>query len=447
MSENVSRRKFLNAGAGLVLGSSFLAACGGSKGGGSTAGGSTTTGRGSGKVVIGAFQDGGLTPFKEKIVPLFERQTGIKIELLEDAYDSVYDKFVQDAQNNAGQYDVMVLDDPWLPQFAAGDWIEDLGAGGLADDERFLPAYDALAYWPPKEGPRLKEFRTAKPKLIAFPFIGDLQTMTYRTDVFEQPPATWDELVSASKEAQADGKIDYGYVFRGIAGNPVVTAWYPVFLSFGGRFFDDQFRPAFNDAAGKAAAKFFLGPLRSIAPPGVVEYDTDQTTAALLGGKVAAAILYSGSATKASDPAESKVVGKIGHSIVPKQVASIAQIGIFIGAIPKGAPNKQNALRFAKWFTEKETQIALARAGALPVSRAAYEDPAAQKANRLMAPALAQLDAGAQARPRTPDWALVEKVLGEELNKALQARSDGAAELDRAAKRVTAELGKLGYYS
>src|SRR5437763_10240537 len=33
-----------------------------------------------GKVVIGAFVDGGLLPFKDKIIPLFQRAHGIKLE-------------------------------------------------------------------------------------------------------------------------------------------------------------------------------------------------------------------------------------------------------------------------------------------------------------------------------------------------------------------------------
>ena len=57
-----------------------------------------------------------------------------------------------------------------------------------------------------------------------------------------------------------------------------------------------------------------------------------------------------------------------------------------------------------------------------------------------------QLDAGAQPRPRTPDWAKVEELLGIELNKALQAGSGGGAALDAAAGKVTSYLKQAGYY-
>ena len=59
---------------------------------------------------------------------------------------------------------------------------------------------------------------------------------------------------------------------------------------------------------------------------------------------------------------------------------------------------------------------------------------------------LQQADAGMLPRPRTPDWAKVEKLLGIELNKALQAGSGGGAALDVAAGQVKDYLTQAGYY-
>ena len=46
-----------------------------------------------------------------------------------------------------------------------------------------------------------------------------------------------------------------------------------------------------------------------------------------------------------------------------------------------------------------------------------------------------------------PDWAKVEELLGNALNKALQAGSGGGDALDAAATQVTAYLKQAGYYS
>jgi multiple sugar transport system substrate-binding protein len=77
----------------------------------------------------------------------------------------------------------------------------------------------------------------------------------------------------------------------------------------------------------------------------------------------------------------------------------------------------------------------------------AFADPDAVTAHRLLPTALAQLQSGAQARPRTPDWSKVESILGTELNKALVAGSGGGAAMDSAAGQVKDYLTAQGYYA
>jgi multiple sugar transport system substrate-binding protein len=451
--QSVSRRNILRLGlaAGTAaVGAPWLAACGASSSSSSAAASASTgsaTATTGGKLVIGAFEDGALTPFKNTIIPLFEKATGIKVQFLTEPYDSFNAKAFQDGQTKAGQYDIYIMDDPWIPQYAAAGILEDLGQHGITADPDYAPAFAELGYWPPQKGPRVKGFENDAPKLIALPTIGDLQTLTYRNDVFPNAPTTWGALVAGGKAAMAAGKVKYGFVFRGVKGNPIVTSFYPVFLSFGGSMFDNDWNPTFNNEQGKAAADFFVGTLKSLAPKGVAEFDSDQEGAAILGGDAAAIIQYSGNAIKSDDPASSKEVGKLDFGVVPKQQVALAQIGIFIHGVSASAPNKDNAIAFMKWYGSNDTQVALARSGDLPVKIPAFSDPEAVKAHRLLPVALAQLNSGAQARPRTPDWGKVESIIGTELNKALVAGSGGGAAMDAAAPQVKDYLKAQGYYS
>ena len=432
-SSRMNRRTLLKGGAALGLGAAVITKDRPARAAG-------------GKVIIGAFADGGLAPFKEKIIPLAKQEGGFEIEYLEDEYGVTLEKWFADARNSAGQYDLYLLDDPWVPQFGAADVLEDLGAGGIdGADADWIGSMIDMGYWPPRSGPRVKGFESATPKLICVPFVGDLQTLTYRNDVYKSgAPASWDEVIAKGKEAVAAGTIKYPVVFRGVSGNPIVTSWYPIFLSFGGEFFDDKWNVTFNSAKGKASADFFVGTMKQNAPPGVVEFDSDQEGAAILGGDAGAIIQYSGNALKADDPKQSKVAGKLDFGVVPKQEKAIAQMGIFIAGVPKSAPNKANAVAFLKWYTSGATQAKLAEAGSIPVRRTGFG--VAKPGNRLIPVALQQLDAGALPRPRTPDWAKIEELLGIELNKALQAGSGGGAALDAAAEKATAYLKQVGYY-
>ncbi len=467
LTRYLTRRDLLRLGVaagGVAAAGAILAACGPAAATGTpaasaaptTAGGSvapsaaaaspSAPAQAGGKLVIGAFEDGALTPFKATILPMFEAATGTKVEFLTEPYDSFFAKAFQDGQSKAGQYDIYIMDDPWIPQYAAAGILEDLGPHGITMDADYPGPFADLGFWPPRTGPRVKGFETLDPKLIALPTIGDLQTLTYRNDVFASAPATWDDLVTQGKAGMAAGKVKYGFVFRGVKGNPIVTSFYPLFRSYGADFFDDKWNPIFNSDKGKAAADFFVGTLKSIAPKGVAEFDSDQEGAAILGGDAAAIIQYSGNAIKSDDPAQSKEVGKLDFGVVPKQESAIAQIGIFIHGVSASAPNKDNAIAFMKWFATNDVQTALARSGDLPVKTPAFNDTQAVKDHRLLPVALAQLNAGAQARPRMPDWSKVESIIGTELNTALAAGSGGGAALDRAATQVKAYLTTAGYY-
>ena len=146
-------RRLLVAALGAVVVAMALVACGSDN--------EATTARGGagGKVVIGAFSDGGLTPFKEKIIPL-AKEAGFDVQFLEDEYDVTLEKWFADAQSGAGQYDIYLLDDPWVPQFGAAGVLEDLGAAGVDGDERGLDRPDdrhgllAAARGPARQGLR-----------------------------------------------------------------------------------------------------------------------------------------------------------------------------------------------------------------------------------------------------------------------------------------------------
>ncbi len=239
----ISRRKVLKGGASLAIGATLM----------TSLVRSTPARAAGGKVIIGAFADGGLTPLKEKIFPLAKSEGGFDVQFLEDEYGVTLEKWFADAQNAAGQYDIYLLDDPWVPQFGAAEVLEDLGAAGIdASDKDWIAPMAEMGYWPPRQGPRVKGFESADPKLICVPFVGDLQTLTYRNDVYgDAPPATWDELIAKGKEGVAAGKIKYPVVFRGVSGGPIVASWSPILLSFGGDFFDDKWNPIFNSPAGK----------------------------------------------------------------------------------------------------------------------------------------------------------------------------------------------------
>ena len=171
--QHVSRRDVLRLGLAACAAAGsipLLGACGsGSSGSAPAAGGASATPSGGGNLVIGAFEDGALTPFKQTILPMFEKATGIKVQFLTEPYDSFFAKAFQDGQSKAGQYDIYIMDDPWIPQYAAAGILEDLGAHGITADSDYAPAFAELGYWPPQQGPRVKGFEKTRSRVPSMP--------------------------------------------------------------------------------------------------------------------------------------------------------------------------------------------------------------------------------------------------------------------------------------
>ncbi|MEA2620036.1 MAG: multiple sugar transport system substrate-binding protein, partial [Chloroflexota bacterium] len=121
-----------------------------------TPGASASAAQAGGKLVIGAFEDGALTPFKGTIIPMFEAATGTTVEFLTEPYDSFFAKAFQDGTSKAGQYDIYIMDDPWIPQYAAAGILEDLGPHDIQMDADYPGPFADLGFWPPRQGPRVK---------------------------------------------------------------------------------------------------------------------------------------------------------------------------------------------------------------------------------------------------------------------------------------------------
>jgi multiple sugar transport system substrate-binding protein len=417
-----------------------LAACGKKSSGGT-----------SDKIVVGAFQDNALAPLRDTFFKKFTDATGIKVQYNETNYDSWYQNAKNDGLQKTGAYDIYIMDDNWVPEFAAAGILIDLEAAGLKPNPDLLPNGLNQGYWPPKVGPRLKDVANATPKLYALPIDDDVEMLYYNSDHFSTAPTTWDEVFAAMK-SQAKPPTLYGWSIRGVKGNPIMQSFLPFLNAYGGAFANDDWTPGFAGPEGISALERIFSFIPYM-PKGTVEFDTDQETQILLQGQSLALTEYTGLTQRIDDPASSKVVGKINCAATPSQVKSGPAIGIFNAGIPPSAPNTDGAIKFLDWFTSDDIQLQFAQTGSAAVTRKALTDPSAIAKARWL-PAMADAVDNSTPKPRTPDEPKMEDILGTELNlalvEAIAAGPDysGIAEkhLKSAADQVTSYLQQQGGY-
>ena len=384
------------------------------------------------------------------IAPMWDKSTGVRLNLIEYPYSSLYEKMVTAFQANAATFDVVMLDDPWMPKFGSEGWLAPLDAApfNLARDPDIFPVVYDLGSWPPPRGP-IPPGEAGKPRhLEAITLVGNVVMFMYRRDLIAQPPQTWDQVLANGTKLGNPGQQFYGFAMRGAKGNPIISQWYPILTAYGGRVFDDQWNVVFKSDASVNALKFFIGQLKAIAQPGADTTDAADRTRLVATGHAAQASVWPAEASDiVENPQVSKVIGKIGYTVFPAGPAGrhTPMMGNWLLAIPKAAKEKAWAYRFITWATSKEIQRPYAEAGGIPFRKSILTDPGLNKRYPFFAAMADSLAAPPFWRPRTTEWSAVESILGTHVNAALAGSESPEQAVDRAASEITQHMKEAGY--
>ncbi|HEY0385886.1 MAG TPA: ABC transporter substrate-binding protein [Pyrinomonadaceae bacterium] len=371
----------------------------------------------------------------------YEAQTGVHINIAEFPYANLFEKELVDLNAHTAAYDLIMLDDPWFPRFASAELLTDLKPlydkrGQQGPDADFVPSSMALCRHPYESG-----------ALYALPYVGNSQLFFYRRDIFQKynlkEPVTWTDVLDGARaisagEASAGGQKTYGYVMRAAQGNAVVADFMPIFWAFGAEMFDESGRPTVNSAEGIAALKFMLE-LGKFAPPGYQSFNADEVSAHLLQGTAAMSINWPAWISAFSDPAKSKVMGKMAFTVMPgANLPGRAEIGNWLIAIPRDAKNAETAFEFLLWATSAEQMKRSALRGNPPTRRSVFNDPELLAKFPAYPAQLRSLESS-RPRPRTPLWNEIENTFGIFLSRA----NSGELSAEDAMNQANAEIARI----
>jgi len=369
----------------------------------------------------------------------YEKQTGVHINIAEFPYANLFEKELIDLNAHTGAYDLIMLDDPWFPRFASRQFLTDLTPllqqrGQNGPDADFVATSIALCRNPYQTG-----------SIHALPYVGNSQLFFYRKDLFEKyslkEPASWDDVLTAAKTIQEKeterGKV-YGYVMRAAQGNAAVADFMPIFWAFGGEMFDAAGKPSVNSPQGIAALKFMLE-LGKYSPPGYASFNADEVGAHLLQGTAAMSINWPAWIGSFSDPAKSKVIGKMAFATLPGATrGGQAEIGNWLIAIPKDTNNAETAMDFLLWATSVQQMKQSALRANPPTRKSLFQDPELISKFPSYPAQLKSLETS-RPRPRTPQWNEIENAFGIFLSKA----NTGELSADEAMNQANAEIEKI----
>lgn len=412
-----------------------------------------------------SIQDPFFEPLK-KALPDFEAKTGAKVNLEGVQYNGLRDKIVLDAVGGSGTYDVISVDTMWTGEFAEGQYIvplDDL----LAKDKAEVNAEDTP--------PALWQAFAWKGKTYAAPLSIYTKMVIYREDLWGDPkhqqqfkakygydlksPETWQQFRDMAEyftqDWNGDGKPEYGVAFNGKRSPAIVHHFFAYADNFGAKWFKSypeepwDFTPTMNSDVMKEALRYYVG-LKKFAPPNVTDFEWFDTGGAYWNGQVAMIYHWSVYASLASDPKQSKVVGKVAAGLPPASAPELKRSAI--GGWALGISNKTQkqdaAWAFIKWATSPSNLLKMVTENTFDaVDRiSVLSKPEVQKRYPWLPTYLDTLKiADPEYRPRIPPYVQMEEVLSVRLNEALTGTLTPEAALDKAQEQITGIMKDSGY--
>ena len=438
--QRISRREFVKRTA--VTSAAFtsipalLAACGESTGANKVS-----------KLVVAAVQGNEDGPLK-KVVGNYKSETGIEVQVVEFPYPQLFEKLVTTFQANGDQFDLCMMDDPWMPKFGTMGALQPLDSnfGFTRDSDIPTVVYD-VGTWPPPHGPVPPTEQGKAQHLYGITIVGNVEMFMYRSDK-SSAPTSWDDVLANAGKYNAPNF--YGYVIRGLATNPVSSDSLPILWSFGGNIFDDSWKVTLDSTASIDAVNFLTRKLKAFAQPGPESTDAADRSKLMATGKAYQSTVWPGEITGiVEDPSVSQVKGKVAYIPIPQGASGkgLGMMGNWLLGIPKGSKKGSAAADFIKWMLKTDKMRNYVAQGGIPIRKSILNDSSLASANPYFAALAKSFEAVPNWRPRTDQWNAVETIYGTQMNATVAGQITPQAAMQKAAADIRTLMKGAGYPS
>ncbi|WP_131194609.1 extracellular solute-binding protein [Lichenihabitans psoromatis] len=349
-------------------------------------------------------------------------------------YEALFDKIVASKAAGGSGYDVVLYDVIWPAAFARDGVLRDV-------TDRVKANIDTAKVFDGAWSTSLFDG-----KYYGLPWILDTKYLFYNTDMLAKagiatPPKTWDELLADAKIIKDKKIVEYPIVWSWSQAEAVVCDYATITAAHGGTYYKDG-KPAFDQGGSLDAVKYMVQSLKDgVSNPNSKEYLEEDVRKVFSAGNAAFALNWTYAYAKANDPAESKIVGKVG--VVPAPgVAGHTEASAVNGSmglgITAGSSHPDLGWKYISFLTSQEVQNKYAQLS-LPIWKSSYDDPAVTKGQEPLVAAAKTAISVMSLRPVTPSYQEVSTILQAQIQNALtdKATPDAAlAEADKAAARL-----------
>ncbi len=393
----------------------------------------------------------------------FEKETGIKVNVEIVGYEDTHTKGILDLVSGTNNYDLLMVDNPWIAEYVQTGNLLVLDEFMAKEDPEYLAGFDKAV---------LDAYGLYEGKYYGYPIMLTTTILFYRSDLFEQygkkAPETWDEYLVVAEffnrkagESLGDQVLErdfYGTAYYGQKDN-LFAWWGNIFAGYGGVYFDEEtLEPGINSEAALKALEMNIK-IHQFCPPDVLAYGYEELKDIYLNGDCFMIVQWPCVGKKGADPAQSKIVGKVGVSHVPGvetdgeiYFRALMPCGRVL-AIANDSRNQETAFKVIHYLSTVTSMddVSTAETGLDPYRYSHFEHPEEYDMFENVEDARIYLE-GVQKNMEKgyPEMVLpgtveYEETLGVELIKALSGEKDAKQALDDAAQQWKEITDRLGY--
>ncbi len=421
-------------------------------------GASTAAIASAGEITVGTINNGHMLVMQELTKEFEKANADIKVNWVTLDEGQLRQRITTDISTKGGEFDVMTIGMYEVPIWGAKDWLVPL---------KFSDAYDVDDIYP-----AIRDGLSVNGTLFAAPFYGESSMVMYNQELVKaagfdgiKDRATWTEIREIAKKITNKEKGIYGICLRGKPGWGENMAFLGTMAnSFGATYFTPDWKPAFDSQAWKDAVQFYVDMMKESGPPGSESNSFNEILALMNEGRCGMWIDATIAASLMTDPAQSKVAGKLGFAQAPNAgtVKGSNWLWAWALAVPNGTKNSADALKFVEWATSKDYIKLVGTTkgwGSVPTGsrKSTYEIPEFAQATAF---AKAELEAILSADPSKddrkpyvgvqfaaiPEFQAIGTAVGQQMTAALSGDITVEEALAKAQEIADREMRKAGYY-
>lgn len=357
--------------------------------------------------------------------------TPVRLEMLPAGADQQRSQISLELNAESDLFDVVGLDVIWTGEFAENGWLESL--------EDLRPEVEEIALGGPLES------ATYQGDLWALPYNTGAGLLYYRTDLVDEPPTTWDELMEVGLEIGAQEGIA-PFVGQGAQYEGLTVNFLEYFWSAGGDLFNEDMTevPFGEDDAAQRAVEFMRTALENdFYAPGYNTMQEEEARVEFQAGNAVFMRHWPAPFALLSDEEESDVADRFDIAPLPTFTGegSITAVGGYNLAVSAFSNNTEAAKEFIQFAaTDRDVQIALGERAILPTRADVYEDLADDRIFEVLGDVLPY----SRARPPVPRWGELSDTISRNVFEAYNGQQEPQQAIDTIRDQLESIAGQDG---